>query len=117
MTFIGSRYLKLKAEHFIWFLKEFRKTGYEMVRFVLKKDCITNFKITPNIACFVRCMSDINLYIYSKSLGASIAQWVKRWPTDLAVPSSSPASGEIFSTINEFSLHTAFHYQPLIILT
>ena len=31
------------------------------------------------IACFTR---------------APAAQWVKRWPTDLAVPSSSPARGE-----------------------
>ena len=29
--------------------------------------------------------------------GAPIAQLVKRWPTDLAVPGSSPARGEIFS--------------------
>ena len=27
-------------------------------------------------------------------LGAPVAQWVKRWPTDLAVVSSSPAWGE-----------------------
>ena len=26
-----------------------------------------------------------------------VAQWVKRWPTDLAVMSSLPARGEIFS--------------------
>ena len=26
--------------------------------------------------------------------GAPVAQWVKRWPTDLAVVSSSPARGE-----------------------
>ena len=30
-------------------------------------------------------------------LGAPVAQWVKRWPTDLAVPSSSPARGRIFN--------------------
>ena len=47
-------------------------------------------------------------------LGASVAQWVKRWPTDLAVPSSIPTRGEIFSTVNRVPLHTAFHYQPLI---
>ena len=29
--------------------------------------------------------------------GAPVAQWVKRWPADLAVPSSSPACGEDFS--------------------
>ena len=43
-------------------------------------------------------------------------QWVKRWPADLAVPSSSPARGEIFSTVNEVTLHTTFHSQSLIIL-
>ena len=26
----------------------------------------------------------------------SVAQWVKRWPADLAMPSFSPARGEIF---------------------
>ena len=31
---------------------------------------------------------------------APVAKWVKRWPTDLPVPSSSPARGEIFSTVN-----------------
>ena len=35
-----------------------------------------------------------------------VAQWVKRCPTDLAVPSSSPARGEIFSTVNGVPLHT-----------
>ena len=47
---------------------------------------------------------------------APVAQWVKRWPTDLAVPSSIPTGGEIFSTANRVPLHTAFHYQPLIVL-
>ena len=32
--------------------------------------------------------------------GATVAQWVKRWPTDPVGPSSSPAGGEIFSTIH-----------------
>ena len=45
-----------------------------------------------------------------------VAQWVKRWPADLAVPSSSPTPGEIFSTVNGAQLHTAFNYQPLIFL-
>ena len=49
-------------------------------------------------------------------LGAPVAQLVKRWPTDLAVPSSIPARGKIFSTVNGAPLHTAFHYQPLIVL-
>ena len=48
--------------------------------------------------------------------GAPVAQWVKRWPTDLAVPSSIPARGEIFSTVDGVPLHTAFHYHPSIVL-
>ena len=38
------------------------------------------------------------------------------WSTSLAVPSSSPAQGEIFSTVNRVPLHTAFHYHPPIVL-
>ena len=49
-------------------------------------------------------------------LGAPVAQWVKRWPTDLAVPSSIPARGEIFSTVNGVPLHTAFQYHLPIVL-
>ena len=37
--------------------------------------------------------------------GSPVAQWVKCWPTDLAVPSSSPARGEIFSTLNGVPSH------------
>ena len=48
--------------------------------------------------------------------GAPVAQWVKRWPTDLAVLSLIPARGKIFSTVNEIPLHTAFHYHPPIVL-
>ena len=33
-------------------------------------------------------------------------------PADLAVPTSSPARGEIFFTINGIPLPTAFHYRP-----
>ena len=29
--------------------------------------------------------------MFTKSFGAPVAQWVKRWPTDLAVVSSRPA--------------------------
>ena len=50
----------------------------------------------------------------SRVRGTPVAQLVKRWPTVLAVPSSSPARGEIFSTANKVSLHTAFHFHPLI---
>ena len=48
--------------------------------------------------------------------GAPVAQWVKRLPTDLAVPGSSTARGEIFSTINCDPFHTAFHYHPPVVL-
>ena len=50
-----------------------------------------------------------------ESLGA-VAQWFNRWPTDLAVPSSSPAQNKIFSTVNGIQLHTAFHYHLSIVL-
>ena len=33
-----------------------------------------------------------------------IAQWVKRWPTDLAVPNSSHAQSKIFSTVKQGSV-------------
>ena len=39
-------------------------------------------------------------------IGAQVAQWVKRWPTDLEVPGSILARGEIFSTVNGVPLHT-----------
>ena len=43
---------------------------------------------------------------------ALVAQWVKRWPTDLVVMSSSPTWGKTFSIVNAVPLHTAFHYHP-----
>ena len=46
-----------------------------------------------------------------QSCGARLAQWVKHWPVGLAVPSSSPARGGIFTTVNGDLLHTAFRYQ------
>ena len=52
------------------------------------------------------------MYILFRPDRAPVAQWVKRWPTDLVVVSLSPAGGEIFSAINGVPLHTAFHYQP-----
>ena len=48
--------------------------------------------------------------------GATVAQWVNRWNTDLTVLASSLARDEIFSTVNGVPLHTAFHYHPPIIL-
>ena len=52
----------------------------------------------------------------SISVRAPVAKWIKHWSTDLAVPSSSPARGDIFSTVNGVPLHTAFNYQSLIVL-
>ena len=50
-------------------------------------------------------------------VGAPVAHWVKRWPADEEVPTLSPARGEFFSTVkNGVPLHTAFHYQPVIVL-
>ena len=54
--------------------------------------------------------------IYPLYSGAPVTQWIKRWPTGLAVPSSKPARGEIFSTVDKVPLHTAFHYHPPIVL-
>ena len=46
--------------------------------------------------------------IFSKaSLGAPVAQWVKRRPTDLAAPGSSPARGELITIVTGIPLHTA----------
>ena len=52
----------------------------------------------------------------SFAVGAPVAQWVKRWPTDLAVVSPSPVRGEIL-TVDEVPLHTTFHYQPFLVMT
>ena len=50
-----------------------------------------------NMACAPSEDSD-----YPSLSGVPVAKWVKRWPTDLAVPSSIPALGRIFSTVNRF---------------
>ena len=50
------------------------------------------------------------------SLGAPVGLWVKREPTDLAVPSSSFARGEIFLAVKGVKWHTIFHYHPPIVL-
>ena len=55
-------------------------------------------------------------YSFSIYSEAPVDKWVKRWPTDLAVPSSSPIRGEIFSTVNGVPLHAAVHYHPPIVL-
>ena len=41
-------------------------------------------------------------------VGVPAAQWVKHWPPDLAFVSSSPARGEIISTVNEVSIAHSF---------
>ena len=64
------------------------------------------------LANFVIC-NQLNTLRNDRSPGT---QWVKRLPTDLAFPSSSPARGEIFSTVNGIPFHTVFHYQPPIVL-
>ena len=46
-----------------------------------------------------------------------VAQLVKHWLTDLAVSGSSPARGEIFSTVNGVPLHTVFYCHPPTVLT
>ena len=52
----------------------------------------------------------------TSELEEPVAQWVKCWPADLVAPNLSPARGKFFSTLNGVPLHTAFHYQTLIIL-
>ena len=47
-------------------------------------------------------------------LGASVA--LKRWPADLAIPSSVPAKAEI-SSVNGIPLHNAFHYINILPLS
>ena len=49
-------------------------------------------------------------------LGAPVAQWVKRWPTDLAVTSSSPARGEDLLNRTRDSIAQVFHYHPPIVV-
>ena len=54
---------------------------------------------------------------FHEESGAPVAQWVKLWPADLAVPGLSPARGENFSTINGVPLHTAFLFDlPFVLI-
>ena len=67
--------------------------------------------------CILGCTERIVSALFETGKEAPVAQWVKCWPTDLAVASSSSAWGEIFSTLLvRIPLHTAFYYQPLIVL-
>ena len=45
------------------------------------------------------------------SPGAPVAQWVKRFPTDLAVRVGSSLEAKS-AFLNGVQLHTAFYYQP-----
>ena len=79
------------------------------------------FTINENlgIQLYDKCDADmVNAFLQSISLAkwrAPVAQWVKGWPTDLAVQGSSPAQGRIFSFVNRVLLHTAFQYHLLTI--
>ena len=49
----------------------------------------------------------IQEYLSLRNEGAPVAQWVKRWPTDLAVVISSPAKGEdLFNCKRSFVAHS-----------
>ena len=50
------------------------------------------------------------------SEGATVAQWVKRGPTDLADRVRSPLEAKSSQPFNEVPLHTVVHYYPNIIL-
>ena len=56
----------------------------------------------------------ISVCLFPIFLEAQVAQWVKRWPADLAMPVRAPLE-PILSTVNGVPLHTAFH-KPLIAL-
>ena len=56
------------------------------------------------------------LYSYFDCKRSPVAQWIKGWPTDLAAPSSSPAQGEIFSTVNGVPLQTTFFVVVVVVL-
>ena len=73
--------------------------------------------LTRNFSIFVVQYRKVIIYWHLISvLGAPEAQWVKRWPSDLAVWGLSPGGGETFPTIKGVLLHTTFHYHPPIIL-
>ena len=47
--------------------------------------------------------------LFSSFAKTRVAQWVERWPTNLAVAFSNPAQGKSFSVIDGIPLNTAFH--------
>ena len=54
--------------------------------------CMLDLLVFTNVPIFIR-----KLEYGPVRLGAPVAQWAKRWPIDLVVPSSSPARGEFFN--------------------
>ena len=60
--------------------------------FLYKKHVVNWFQLESARRCdskrYLQCMT-----------GAPVAQWVMRWPVDLAVLSSSPTQSEFFSSI------------------
>ena len=65
----------------------------------------------------VVCISTFLLFsFFHLTKGAPADQWVKRWPSNLAVAGSSPAGGGVLSIVNGVPLHTAFHCHPDIVL-
>ena len=77
--------------------------------------CVSNrcylFNLYPSLS-----PSQLSKYFASFSntnWGAPVAQWVQRWPIDLALTSLSPTRGEIFLTVNGF--HCA-HAAALLII-
>ena len=49
--------------------------------------------------------------------GAPVAQWVKRWPTDLAVLGSSPAlSGDLFNRKPGATAHSLALSLPIVLI-
>ena len=57
----------------------------------------------PNVGN-IQC--PINVCSLPSSIGAPVAQWVKRWPADLAVPSLTPNQDKLFSPVNGVRLHS-----------
>ena len=83
--------------------------GHGGITCVLQTQFFSFFLIQCINGYDLRHLSNIDIYHLT---GAPVAQWVKHWPTDLAVVSLSPAGGE-----DLFNLTTGFHStQPSIII-
>ena len=90
-----------------WYYEDGCKETFQWVKELCPQD-----KIVPMAVLINYKIKSLGVFIPN----TLVAQWVKRWPFDLAVPSSSPARGEIFLTVNGVPSHTAFHYHPPIVL-